>query len=112
MSEDQTESPLSKITDELRVQAWLANREFTHPSLHHPDTLETVSALARTRDELRLQLHLGRMEAQEDWHRLEDRWRHLIQEVGPMTETVAESVESGLHSVLKELREGYARLTR
>ena len=46
-----------QLTDDLKLQAWLARAELP--------------------DDRRLRLHLGKMEATDYGHGLEDRWRHL-----------------------------------
>ena len=63
-----------QMIDDLQLQAWLARAEKRNPSLH-----ERVAPLAQARDDLRLQLHLGKMEATDAWHKAEGRWGHLKQ---------------------------------
>lgn len=98
---------LDQLVDELKLQAWLARAEFRNPSLKHEHTREEIDALARIRDELRVQLHLGRLEATDEFHALEDRWRKL-QHLAART---ADDLGEGLHDVLRDIRDGYRRLT-
>lgn len=95
-----------QMADELRVQAWLAAAEFRNPSLHEPETRSEVDALASMRDELRLQVHLGRMEAEEEWHKLEDRWR----KVKHLAEDAADGVGESIRDLLGQIRGGYEKL--
>lgn len=101
-----TGSPFAQIADELKLQAWLARAEFNHPSLAHEETREEVSALANMRDELRLQISLGKLEARDEFEKLEGRWR----KVKHLAADTAEDVGEGLHDVLRQIRDGYASL--
>lgn len=94
-------SATRQLADDLRLQAWLARAEVRNPSLH-----EHVSVLSQTRDELRLQLKLGKMEAAEEWHHVEARWQHLR----PRLEHALDGAVDGLDHALDEIRAGYHRL--
>jgi hypothetical protein len=108
MSDDNhsTGNPLTQIADELKLQAWLARAEFRHPSLKHEATRKEVSALANMRDELRVQLSLGKLEARDEFEHLEDQWR----KVKRAADQAADDAGEGLHDVLKQIRDGYASL--
>lgn len=74
---------------------------------------EQLDELRRVRDELRVQLHLGRAEAGELWERLE----HRFAEAEAHARAMARRAEGPLHEVadaarglLDELRNGYRRL--
>lgn len=99
-------NPFTQMVDELQLQSWLARAEFRHPSLAHPAVREEVDALAQMRDQLRVQLHLGSLEAKDEFHRLEEHWVRLKAAAG---ETAAE-IGSSLQQLVKELREGYDKL--
>lgn len=69
--------------------------------------------LRRVRDELRVQVHLGKAEAEELWEKLEKRFHHAEAEV----KKLAQRAEEPLHDVaeaaellLEEIRNGYRRL--
>lgn len=101
MSDDrQSDSVLRELADELKLQAWLARRERAEPSLEPHGVHEEASALAMMRDTLRVQLHLGQLEAKDEWARLENKWRHFMRDEVPNTAAEA----------LKEIREGYHEL--
>jgi len=96
MSEDVR--PIETLRDELKLQAWLARAEFRNPSLR-----QEAFGLAQVRDELRVQLHLGKMEARDEFDALEARWLDLKNRVNTATEPVVDDVRA----LLKDIREGY-----
>jgi hypothetical protein len=98
--------PVRRAADELELQAWLARAEFRNPSLNDPKTREEAGALARMRDELLLQLSLGKLEAKDEWERLEQRWTRVKSVANDTAQQVGESV----HDLLKDIREGYQKL--
>jgi hypothetical protein len=55
--------------------------------------------LKRERDELRLQLHLGSMEAKEEWQKLSDRINDLAERFEPVKDAVEESAGDVLESI-------------
>ncbi len=91
----------SQIRDELEVQAWLARAELRNPSLH-----DEVSALAQLRDGFRVQLHLGKLEAREEFQAAEARWIELKSRVAMAGEPVVED----LNALIRDIRAGYAKL--
>jgi hypothetical protein len=72
-----------------------------------------LDALARTRDELLLQMSLAKAEARDDWKALEQRWDHVQSEIkrtaSDSEETVKELGETVRH-LLDDLKGGYARI--
>lgn len=105
MTDDRkSESVLAELVDELKLQAWLARRETSEPSLAAGGVREEASALAMMRDTLRVQLHLGHLEAKDDWKKLENSWRSF------MREDVVPIAGKLKHEVLKEIRDGYHKL--
>jgi hypothetical protein len=79
----------------------------------HDVVQEKTAELRRLRDELRLKVELGRMEAREVWDDLERRWNQLearamrrTRESGATLEETADS----LRRAIEDLREGYDRL--
>jgi hypothetical protein len=105
MSEEEG-SPMGRAVDELELQAWLGRAEFRNPSLHDPKTRGEVDALARMRDELRVQLALGKLEARKEWEQLEQRWAKVKDIAG----RTAADVEESVHDLLKQIRDGYQQL--
>ena len=105
---ERSTSPVSELVDELGLQAWLAEAEFRNPSAKHEEARNEVAVLAVMRDELRLQVHLGQLDAQEALQQLEPRW----EEVKRLAVTSADSAGVAFHDVLKDIRDGYERITR
>lgn len=95
--------PIDLIADELRLQAWLARAEFENPSVREPATYERLSLLAMARDELRLQLHLGKLEYTDEWKALEARWGELK----VLADHTAHDVEGRIEATVDALERGY-----
>jgi hypothetical protein len=81
---------------------------------HDHDVLQRkIEALRRTRDELKLKVHLGRMDARELWDELEKRWNHLEASAKQLTRESGDALEGIRNAAgenLKELRLGYNQL--
>ena len=69
--------------------------------------------LRTTRDELRVQLHLGAAEARDTWDALEDSWHQLearLSSLGHATSEAAEDLETATKLLLGEIKHGYERI--
>jgi hypothetical protein len=74
-------------------------------------TLEQVKAdLARLRDEAKVQVHLGSMEARQEWDELEAKWNRFVAEAG--LHKSAESLAKAAGNLGQELRSAYQRLAQ
>ena len=74
---------------------------------------DEVTTLQQTRDELRVQIHLGALEAQEAWDKAEKSWEHLearIKVIGQATQESAGEVEEAAKSLVHEIKAGYKRV--
>ena len=74
---------------------------------------DELEPLRRTRDELRVQLHLGAAEAKDAWEKLEHAWQKLEQRaarVREATEEASEEIEDATDLLLDELTHGYERI--
>jgi hypothetical protein len=76
-------------------------------------TSTTLDKLAQRRDELRVQMHLARAEARDEWDELEDKWHRLQHHLAPVGEASAETAKeigaaAGL--LMEEIWEGYGRI--
>ncbi len=74
---------------------------------------EEVDRLRQTRDELKVQVHLGAADAKDAWSQLEHAWQKLqsrVKRIGDVTQESAEDVEDATKLLLDELREGYQRI--
>ena len=74
-----------------------------------------VDELRTARDELEVQLHLGKKEAQDLWGDLEKQWGHAeakLKVLGDTAEDALEDVGEAAKLVLDEIKEGYQKLRR
>jgi len=71
--------------------------------------------LRQTRDELRVQLYLGAVEAEDAWDRVEGSWYQLESRVKRIFEAAhdaTEDVEEATRLLFEEVKEGYDRVKR
>lgn len=76
---------------------------------------ELLETLKKRRDELNVQMHLGRAEAKDLWQETEDKWRHLrgqLEQMDNDTGDVAKDVGAAAILVAEEIRQGYERLRK
>lgn len=71
------------------------------------DLLQDLKTL---RDELELKIHLGSRDAQEEWHRLEERWNEFSAKA--RVDESAEGISSALRLLKEELVRGYERVRK
>ena len=74
---------------------------------------DDLEALKQVRDELRVQAHLGKAEAKEQWERLERRWHELEAKLGAAEKQAKEPLENvrvAARLMLDEIREGYRKI--
>jgi hypothetical protein len=75
-----------------------------------PDTLEE---LKRMRDELELQMNLGKAEAKAEWAKLEVKWREYElrqHKVKNAVDDTGREVDAALDMIGDELKKGYERI--
>ena len=73
----------------------------------------TLDKLAQRRDELRLQLHLARAEARDEWEHLEEKWHHLHRTLEPVEEASVETMRelaAVARLLMEEIGDGYGRI--
>ena len=71
---------------------------------------QEVGELRATRDELKLQVHLAKMDAQERFERAEKDWEHLeakLEVLAGAGRESAEAVGEAAKLLVDEIREGY-----
>ena len=90
--------------------------------LHKGETIMTTTQdsfddllkdMQRLRDELKLQIHLGSKEAQDEYDKLERKWEEMMQEGQPLAEAIsdtAENVGAAAELAADELKKGYERI--
>lgn len=74
---------------------------------------ELVDALRQQRDELRVQMHLAKAEARDEWDELEKRWEALEARLPELQKAAADSagdIGAGLALVADEIGNAYRRL--
>ena len=74
-----------------------------------------LSELKRLRDELALQVHLGKAEAKEEWEKLEREYEVLRERCEPaagLAEDTARNVVAALGLAAQELKRGYDRFRK
>ena len=74
-----------------------------------------LEALQATRDELRVKLHLGKLEAQEQWDQIEQQWQHVeskLKVAGDTGREVAGDISEAASLTIDEIKEGYAKLRK
>ena len=74
-----------------------------------------VSKLRQRRDELRVQIDLGKMEASDVWHEVEDRWQRLegkLRVLADESKDAAGDVGEAATLLVSEIREGLAKVAR
>ena len=74
---------------------------------------ELISNLKQQRDELALQIHLGKAEAQEQWDELQEQYDKLTADYEPLknvAEETADNVISGLQLTADEIKRGFDRV--
>lgn len=64
--------------------------------------------LRTRRDELKVRIHLGSKEVQDEWHRLEERWNEFAAKAH--VEDSAKGISSALGLLKEELVRGYERV--
>jgi uncharacterized coiled-coil protein SlyX len=80
------------------------------------DQLEAlISSLKQQRDELAVQIHLGKAEAQEEWDKLTAKLDELTKDYEPLKDAVAETAGnmfSALKLVAGEVQDGFERIRK
>lgn len=76
---------------------------------------ELLKTLKQRRDELNLQLRLGKAEAKELWQQTEEKWQRLrnqLEQIDSETGAVAKDVGAAAMLVADEISQGYERLRK
>jgi DNA-binding transcriptional MerR regulator len=71
--------------------------------------------LKQQRDELRLQMHLAKAEAQEEWDKLEDKWEDIrpkLEVVKGHTAEASREAWGALEQAGEAIKKGYQRIRR
>ena len=71
--------------------------------------------LRATRDELRVRMHLGKLDAQDQWEQIEKQWQHVESKLKLAGETgreIAEEIGEATSLAVEEMKQGYAKLRK
>ncbi len=82
-------------------------------SLHDIEAL--IDSLKQQRDAIKVQLHLGKAEAKEEWEALEQKLEHLrakAKSVGSETQAVSSDVFEAAKLLAEEIKTGYERILK
>ena len=74
---------------------------------------EMIDSLKRLRDELRLKIHLGSKEAQDQYDALEQKWDQMMKDSQPVKDAVSDTARGvGVAAELAadELKSGYEKI--
>ncbi|MDE8654270.1 hypothetical protein [Novosphingobium album (ex Liu et al. 2023)] len=66
--------------------------------------------LTKLRDEAKVQVHLGTMEAKQEWEDVETKWKHFVTQVG--LHRSGADITAALQNLGNELRHAYQRLKK
>jgi uncharacterized coiled-coil DUF342 family protein len=82
---------------------------------HEKELDDLLEKLKQRRDELNVQLHLGKAEAKELWEQTEGKWQRLrdqLEEIDSETGDIAKDVGAAAMLVADEIRQGYEHLRK
>ena len=82
-------------------------------SIHDIEAL--VEGLRQQRDALKVQLHLGKLEAQEEWAEMEKKLEHLrakARAAGNESHEVSQDVFAAAKLMADEIKRGYERIRK
>ena len=71
--------------------------------------------LRATRDELKLRLHLGKLDAKDEWEQIEKQWQQVESKLKLAGETgreIAGDIGEAASLTLNEMKEGYKKLRK
>ena len=76
---------------------------------------DLISSIKQQRDELAVQIHLGKAEAKEEWSKMEDKLHALSKDYEPFKDALDETsseVLSGMKLVAEEILAGFHRIRK
>ena len=76
---------------------------------------DLIESLKQQRDELGLQMHLGKAEAKEEWERVQEKLDKLSDDFEPIKDAVGQSTDGLLASlglVADEIKESFRRIRK
>ena len=79
------------------------------------DLEKFIQQIEQRRDELRVKMSLAKLDAREEWEKLEKKWEEFRTKTQPVREelgTTAVNVGTALRLAADEIRDGYERLRK
>ncbi|MCG6969332.1 MAG: hypothetical protein LJE85_06140 [Gammaproteobacteria bacterium] len=80
------------------------------------DEINKLNETLKTeRDELKVKVHLGKMEAQEEWEKAEQQWQHFkakAEQFGAASKESAQEVGAALKLLGEELGHAFSRIRK
>jgi len=77
---------------------------------------DVLAKLKQERDELALKMHLGKMEAADEWEKLEAKWHELTARQMPPAKEAADEAGVGVglavELAVEELKKGYEKIRK
>ena len=76
---------------------------------------ELISSLKQQRDELAVQIHLGKLEAKDEWEKVTAKLDELTKDYDPLKDAVGETAENvfdAMKLVAGEIGEGFQRIRK
>jgi SMC interacting uncharacterized protein involved in chromosome segregation len=76
---------------------------------------QELEDLRTTRDELRVRVHLGKMDAKTQWEQIEKQWQHVeskLKIASGAGREIAGEVGEAASLAIEEMKEGYAKLRK
>ena len=74
-----------------------------------------MATLAQQRDELKLQMHLAKAEAKDEWNAMEGKWQQAQGKLAQVQDAAGESMEdvkAAASLLAEEIRNGYDRIRK
>lgn len=84
-------------------------------SEQHDRLKEMIDSLKRQRDELALQIHLGKAEAKEEWNKVTAKLDNLLDDYEPVKDALGETTDnvlSAMKLVSEEVWAGFKRIKK
>lgn len=79
------------------------------------DISKLTETLSQQRDEIKLKIHLAKMEVQDEWEKTEKKWDHFRSksaEIGSASKDAARDVGAALRLLGEELGHAYAKIRK
>jgi hypothetical protein len=76
---------------------------------------EFLDYLKQQRDELQVQMHLAKLEAQEEWNEVEEKWNEIKPKLDAIRDESIESsknIFTSLSLIAEEIESGYKRIKK